>query len=196
MSFGMRRTVVKHSMGITVQNASNSPCTIDFYLCKWRRSEGTQGELRLEQKLANAMTAQSVPAYPDLNPYNLTKFVEEIKILSHWKKSLGQGESTFARCKSPITGTKGFSQLTDEPINEKYTRGILMIARGIPVHDVASISQVNCGPCSLNVKAVVRSAYRLCSNTTQTTEMVTHPGTVTTAEIPVGNANDPTNYIT
>lgn len=194
MPANTKRYFLPQRLVMNIQNASNSPVYIDFYLCKWRRSEGTGGELRLKEKFLANCTSAGVNLWPGITPFQVNTFVNQIKILRKWKVKLGQGESTMATCVSPIKGSLTFEAVTDECVTPRWTRGILMLFHGIPVHDTTVHSAVNTGPSSINIIAKTFVSHRLTSAVSQVPWIQTFPGTVNTAEIPVGNSNNPTAF--
>lgn len=194
-SAGIKRQYIPEKMIMTIQNASNSPAEVQMYLCKWRRAEGTAGELRLESKFTSACTAASVSQYPGITPFMLPQFVNQIKVLSSWKRRIGAGEYCIARAKSPCNGPLLYEAVTDEPVTPQWTRGILVIAHGIPVHDATTVANAAIGPCSLNISAKAFIDHRIAQNAAEATVVAQHQsGTVTTAEVGVGNANAPQNF--
>lgn len=191
-----KRFLYPHKLKMTITNASNSSVRVRFYVCQWRKAEGTAGELRLVDKYNSAVTADTggTTLANDFSPFDLPSFTSQIKILSSWSKTLGSGEQTIARCQSAHYGSMMFRSVTDEPIT-RFTRGILILAEGITVHDQTSKLAVARGPCSLNISATGSLKYKLMQGQAATISTGVIPsGSVSTAEVPVGNAGAPMAY--
>lgn len=191
-----KRFLYPHKLKMTVTNASNSTARVRFYVCQWRKAEGTSGELRLVDKYNAAVTADTggTTLANDFSPFDLPSFTTQIKIISSWSKTLGSGEQTLARCQSAHYGVKTFRSACDEPIT-RLARGILILAEGITVHDEANKSHVDRGPCTLNISATGSLKYKLMQGQAATISTGVIPsGSVSTAEIPVGNASAPMAY--
>lgn len=192
-----KRFLYPHKLKMVVQNASNSPINLRFYVCMWRRAEGTNTECTLANKYNNARTADiSGTPCEGFGPFDLQSFTSQVKILKTWKKRLGAGESTTAKCVAPLYGPYLRQSVTDEPVT-RYTRGILIIGEGIQVQDDTTTAHVDRGPCMVNISATGSLKYSTMVD--GATSIVTNSyssGAVTTAEIPVGNANAPMAYDT
>lgn len=196
MLVGQKRWISNVYLSINCQNASNNPVHVAAYTCKWRRCEGSEGYMTLEQKFKMALIAGGISSLNGVTPFMLPQFTSQHKILKVQRKKLLPGEECYFNCVSPMRGNHTYEALIDEPITDRWTRGILLVFYGALSADTTQHSYVSSGPAALNLKATCKQSYRIINSTTRTTKFSNFQfGTVTLPEVNPLNMNNPGAYM-